>query len=177
MLDHLRARQRDLHLLMRGRHPKVRRAGQIRTALTPAIREMRHRVIRIPAPGQVRSRRPGCLPCLRFLPPPADLRRGGVRPGRPSADGSIEEFPLLREASRSSRSTRAARSATCPASRAFSAASSPITRACTAITASRAASSGIRGTNHHDHDMFGPNQAGTLSRLKTSRHAQQSRRK
>jgi hypothetical protein len=82
------------------------------------------------------------------------LRRGGVRPGRSSADGGIDELPLLRDASRSSRSTLAARSATCPASRAFSVASATITRACAAITASRAASSGIRRTNHHDHGIL-----------------------
>jgi GntR family transcriptional regulator len=88
------------------------------------------------------------LPGFRVLSA-GGVRRGGVRPGRSSADGGIEELPLFREVSRSSRSTLAARSATCPASRAFSAASASITRACAAITASRAASSGI-GTGHHD---------------------------
>jgi hypothetical protein len=59
----------------------------------------------------------------------------------------------LREASRSSRSTLAARPATCPASLAFSVASTSIILAWTAITASRAASSGIEGTGHHDHHI------------------------
>jgi hypothetical protein len=55
---------------------------------------------------------PGCPPGLR--PPPLPrfgLGCGGVQPGRSSADGAIEEFPLFRETSRSSRSSRAARSA------------------------------------------------------------------
>jgi hypothetical protein len=91
---------------------------------------------------------PGCLPGFRF--PSAEGLRRGVRPGRSSADGGIDEFPLFREASRSSRSTLAARSATCPASLVFSAASTSITRACITITASRAASGGIDGTGHPD---------------------------
>jgi hypothetical protein len=75
-----------------------------------------------------------------------------MRPGRSSAGGGIDEFPLFRETSRSSRSILAARSATCPASLVFSAAGASITRACITITASRAASSGIDGTGHHDRD-------------------------
>jgi hypothetical protein len=73
-----------------------------------------------------------------------------VRPGRSSADGGIDELPLFRDASRSRRATLAARPATCPASRKLSVASAWITVACIAITASRAASSGIGGTGHHD---------------------------
>ena len=116
---------------------------------------------------------PGCLPGFRFPAPPAGFRRGGVRPGRSSADGGIEELPLLRDASRSSRSTRAARSATCPASRAFSAASNSITRACTAITAPRAASTGIEGTDHHDQDThvrIKPTRCGHLLRSTVEIH-------
>jgi hypothetical protein len=56
------------------------------------------------------------------------LRCGGVRVGRSSAEGGINELPLLREASRSSRSILAARSAICPVGRAFSAASTSVTR-------------------------------------------------
>jgi hypothetical protein len=66
----------------------------------------------------------------------------------------IDELPELREISRSSRLTLAARSATCPASRALSAARVPIILACAAITASRASSSGIRSTYHHDRDIL-----------------------
>jgi hypothetical protein len=93
------------------------------------------------------------LPGFRPFPfPRFGLAGGGVRPGWSSIDGGNEEFWLFREASRSSRPTLAVRSATCPASRAFSAASISITRACTVITASRAASAGIEGTDHHDQD-------------------------
>jgi len=43
------------------------------------------------------------LPGLRFFPPGRPSRCGGFFPGRSSALGGIEEFPLLREISRSSR--------------------------------------------------------------------------
>jgi hypothetical protein len=152
MLDHLRGCQRDLDLLMGRRHPQISRAGQVRAAFTRPGREMRHRVIGFLAPGQMRPRRPWLLAGLRSPRPRGCPRRGGVRPGRSSADGGIDELPLFGEAGRSSRSTLAARSATCPANRVFSAASAAITRACTAITASRAASTGIPGTGHHDQD-------------------------
>ena len=153
MLGHRRGDQRDVDQLVRGRHAQVRRAGQVRAARARPLREMRHRLVRVLAPGQVRARRAGLLARLAPFPfPRFGLAGGGVRPGRSSADGGIEEFPLFRDTSRSSRSTLAARSATCPASRAFSAASISITRACTVITASRAASSGIEGTDHHDQD-------------------------
>jgi hypothetical protein len=50
---------------------------------------------------------PGCLPRLR--PARSAARRccrdGGVRPGTSSVPGGNDEFPLFREASRSSRAT------------------------------------------------------------------------
>jgi hypothetical protein len=153
MLNHLRGHQRDLDLLMRSHHPQVGRAVQGGAALTHPRRECGTVSSGCSLQARCGPRAPGCLPCLRF-PPPGCLRGGGVWPGRSSADGGIEELPLLREESRSSRSALAARSVTCPASRALPAASTSITRACTAITASRAASSGIRGTGHHDHDIL-----------------------
>jgi hypothetical protein len=44
------------------------------------------------------------------LEPLGGLGAGGVRPGRSSADGGIEEFPLFREINRSNRASRPARS-------------------------------------------------------------------
>jgi hypothetical protein len=42
---------------------------------------------------------PGCFPRLFFSARPAARRclRGGLRPGRSSDDGGIEEFPLFRD--------------------------------------------------------------------------------
>ena len=75
---------------------------------------------------------PGCPPGLRPPPPRFGLGAGGLRPGRSSAEGAIEELPLLRPSRRRSSRTSAA-SAT------RSARSSSIAAACSAITASRAA--------------------------------------
>ena len=145
MLDHPRRRQWDLHLQVAGHHPRP--AAPARALPHSHVPAGKCGTVSSGCSLQARCEpgAPGCPPGFRF-PPRAGLRRGAGRPGRSSADGGIDELPLLREASRSSRSTRAARSATCPASPAFSAASTPITRPCTAITASRAASSGIGGT-------------------------------
>jgi hypothetical protein len=44
------------------------------------------------------------------LESPGGLGAGGVRPGRSSSDGGIEELPLFLEISRSSRASRLARS-------------------------------------------------------------------
>jgi len=85
----------------------------------------------------------GCLPGLRLLALRAGLPAGGRRPGRPSDDGGIEEFPLFREISRSTLRS-----------------SSSIIRPCSAITLSRAvqparpaAGSGAEVTGHHDQDI------------------------
>ena len=56
MLDHLRGLQRDVHLLMEGRHPQARGRFQRRAALVRAVREVRRRAVRAGGPGQVRSR-------------------------------------------------------------------------------------------------------------------------
>ena len=70
MLDDRRGHLRDLHLLVRGRHPQVHRAGQVRAAHARPPREMRHRPVGILAPGQVRARRARLLTRI----PPAPLR-------------------------------------------------------------------------------------------------------
>ena len=67
MLDHPRRGQRDLCLLMRGRHTQIPSACQRRAALTCPVREMRDGLIRVLAPGQVRARRPRLL--ARAAPP------------------------------------------------------------------------------------------------------------
>jgi hypothetical protein len=93
------------------------------------------------------------LPGFRFPAFRAGLPGGGCRPGRSSAGGGIEEFPLLREISRSSRSTLASRSP---------------------ITASRAAQASAGGrlvTSHHDHDIrnvIKPTRWGDFAKITTA---------
>jgi hypothetical protein len=83
-------------------------------------------------------------------PPRRGFAGGGFFPGRSSVLGGIDEFPLLREISRSSRANRSASSAFCARSSAFSAFSSAFCArsrafaACSAATTSGA--SGISGT-------------------------------
>jgi hypothetical protein len=135
MLDHRRGLQRDLHLLMGGRHPQVRGPFQRRAAHACSLREVRHRAVRAVRPGQARCDpgAPGRLPGLRPpLPRPGFGGGGGVRPGRSSADGAMEELPLVRPRRRRSSATSSAKAAR-------SDLSSPIAAACSAITASRAA--------------------------------------
>jgi hypothetical protein len=109
----------DLHLLMRGCDPQIRRASQGGTARACPSREPLDPLIGVLAPGQERSRGPRLL--RRFPSPRRGLAfRGPCRPGWPSIDGGNEEFPLFREISRSSRSTLAR--------------SSAIAAACSAIT-------------------------------------------
>ena len=60
-------------------------------------------------PGQVRARRAGLLAGLAASRAAAGCC-GGVFPGWSSPDGGIEEFPLLREISRSSRASFASSS-------------------------------------------------------------------
>jgi hypothetical protein len=72
---------------------------------------MIHPLIGLLAPGQVRTGAPGCFPGLRMPIPRRSLPYGGVRPGRSSPDGGVEESPEFREIGRSSRATRRASSA------------------------------------------------------------------
>jgi hypothetical protein len=66
---------------------------------------------------------PGCPPRLRAVRSAARrcCRDAGVRPGTSSALDGIDEFPLLREVSRSSRATVACKSPTCSRSSAIAA--------------------------------------------------------
>ena len=122
MLDDRRGHLRDLHLLVRGSHPQVRRAGQVRAARARPPREMRHRPVGILAPGQVRARRARLLTRVRACPAAASPG-GGVRPGWSSSDGGSEELPEFRDAARSSLASRSSSSPTRAASAAFCAAS------------------------------------------------------
>jgi hypothetical protein len=82
---------------------------------------------------------PGCLPGLRPPLPRPGLAGGGVRPGRSSALGAIEELPLLRPSRRRRSRTSAASATTSARSSPIAAACSSSRRPCSAITASRAA--------------------------------------
>ena len=90
MLDHLRGLQRDVHLLMAGRHPQARGGFQRSAALVRALREVRRRAVRAGGPGQVRSRGALLLTGLRPPLPRSGFAGGGVRPGRSSADGAMD---------------------------------------------------------------------------------------
>ena len=150
MLDDRRGHLRDLHLLVRGSHPQVHRAGQVRAAHARPPREMRHRPVGILAPGQVRARRARLLTRIPLAPPPrCGFPAGGVRPGWSSSDGGSEELPEFRDAARSSLASRSSSSPTRPASAAFCTASMAMSWPCSAISASRAASSGLAVTDHH----------------------------
>ena len=111
---------------------------------------------------------PGCLPGLR-PPPRRAVRSGGFFPGRSSVPGGIDEFPLLREISRSSRATRSASSAFCVFSAAICASlssSSIRSRAFSArsVTASPGASLGHIGHTGTTSEPALRNQHDTLSR-------------
>ena len=146
----VRGQLRDLDLLMGGRHAQVGRGGQVRAARARPLREMRHRPVRVLAPGQVRARRPRLLARVPPLPlAPLRVGGGGVRPGWSSSDGGSEELPEFRDAARSSLASRSSSSPTRTASAAFCAASNAMSWPCSAISASRAASSGLAVTDHH----------------------------
>ena len=85
---------------------------QVRAARTGARGEQVLGPVRVIVPRQVRARRPGLLPGFRFPAPRRGFGAGGVLPGWSSPLGAIEEFPLLREISRSSRAIRSAWAAT-----------------------------------------------------------------
>ena len=93
---------------------------------------------------------PGCLPGFRLIPPWRALRSGGFFPGRSSVLGGIDEFPLLREISRSSSAIFSACSVICAFSSAFSARSRAFA-SCSAATTPGA--SGVSGTPllHHSY--------------------------
>ena len=156
MLDNLGGHLRDAGLLMRGGHPQVRRAGQIRTARARRPRVMRHDPVRGLAPGQVRPRGARLLARIP-LPPPRcrfGFPRGGVRPGWSSSDGGSEEFPEFLDATRSASAAFAVSSSATPTARAaFCAASIAMNCCCSAISPSRAASSGLALTGHHHPDI------------------------
>jgi hypothetical protein len=157
----MRGHLRDLHLLMRGCHPKIGGGGQVRAAPGRPPRIVRHDPAGALAPGQMppgRARLPARVPS--FPLPRFAFAGGGARPGWSSIDGGNEEFPEFRDAARSSRSTRArssasaaSSSATREASAVFCAASIATSCPCSAISASRAASSGLAVTNHHHLDI------------------------
>jgi hypothetical protein len=141
---------------VRRRHPEIGRVSEIPAAAARPRREQRHRVLRALAPGQVRARRARLL-SLPPLPAPRDLRgSGAVLPRRSSADGGIEEFPEFRDTARSRRASRSSISLTRASSAEFRSASITTSCACTAISPSRAASSGIAGTDRNHPDSTAP---------------------
>jgi len=71
---------------------------------------------------------------------------GGIRPAWSSSDGGNEELPEFRDAARSSLASLSSSSATRSASAAFCAASIAMSWPCSAISASPAASSGLKVT-------------------------------
>ena len=84
---------------------------------------------------------PGCLPGLR--PPRRVFRSGGLRPGRSSLLGGIDELPLFREISRSSRAIRSRSSAFSAFSSSFSARSRPAAACSAATTTGASGGSGM----------------------------------
>ncbi len=88
-------------------------------------------------PAHRRARAARLLPRLRFFPSARPAARrclpGGFRPGRSSADGGIEEFPLLRDPARSAAASCSRRSATADSSAAIRFACPAISAACAAI--------------------------------------------
>ena len=145
MLDAACCHQRHLQLLERPDDTQVRRAGQVRPAPARASRAVIDHLIgsahAIDAPGA-----PGCFPRPRLLPPPRRSRLGGALPGRSSADGGIEELPLLRPSRRLSSATSARSSPTARAS-------SPISSSRAAHEPHPAAGGGRPVTGHHDQDI------------------------
>jgi hypothetical protein len=117
---------------------------------------------RIAAPGD-----PGCFPRFRFRPARSAARRsflaGGLRPGRSSALGGIEEFPEFLDAARRAASSCSRSSATSASSAATrspcpaicpSCASSRA--ACSRISASRGSSGGSESVTARDHPRNQP---------------------
>ena len=108
---------------------------------------------------------PGCLPRFRFFSASRCAARrslrGGLRPGRSSPEGGIDEFPLLRDSARSSR-------ATWSRSPAMSASSAAI-RPSRAVQLSHSGAAGGRPDTSHDHpEPAGSKQADTPGRLTTT---------
>jgi hypothetical protein len=90
----MRGHLRDLHLLMRGCHPKIGGGGQVRAAPGRPPRIVRHDPAGALAPGQMppgRARLPARVPS--FPLPRFAFAGGGARPGWSSIDGGNEEFP------------------------------------------------------------------------------------
>jgi hypothetical protein len=112
----------DLMLLITIHHAQINRIGQINTTAAIALRKSIDLIIRHLGPGQIRTRRPGCLPFLRVgLPSPGvPFAGGGVRPRSSSFDGGDDELPEFRDSTYSSRASfsvnalfASRRSATC----------------------------------------------------------------
>jgi len=119
---------------------------------------------RIAAPGD-----PGCFPGFRFRSARSAARRsfraGGLRPGRSSLPGGIEEFPEFRDAARraasscsrnwTTRASSAAIRSPCPAICSSCAAICPACAssraACSRISASRGSSGGSESVTARDH--------------------------
>ena len=141
MLDDRRARLRDLHLLVRGSHPQVRRAGQVRAAHAAPCGKCGTARSGSWLQARCEPGAPGCLPGFRL--PRCGVRAGGVRPGWSSSDGGSEELPEFRDAARSSLASRSSSSESRPASAAFSAVSSAFSARSAATTS---AAPGVSGT-------------------------------
>jgi hypothetical protein len=148
VLDPAGGRLGDLQLLIRAGHPQAARAGQVRAAAAQPLRIVADHLVRL-GPAHRRPWRARLLAALTRRPLRARrcCRDGGFRPGRSSAPGGMEEFPLLRDAARSSRATRSC--------------SSLISLACSASTLSRAARAAQSGPGGGrsvttDHDQSRP---------------------
>ena len=115
-------------LLIRPRHAQVSGVRQVPAARAPALRVMVLGPVR-DLPPHRRTRAARLLPRFRFLPARSAARRcfrGILRPGRSSADGGIEEFPLFRDPARSAAASCSRRPATIASSAAIRSACSPI---------------------------------------------------
>ena len=96
-------RGRDLLLLIGPGDAQVSGVRQVSAARAGTLREVVLGPVR-GLPAHRRARLPGCFPGFLFLSARSAARRsfrGGFRPGRSSADGGIEEFPLFRDPARS----------------------------------------------------------------------------
>jgi hypothetical protein len=150
VLDDLRSGERDIDLLVADGDARVRRGTQVRSARASPGREMRDRVVRLVAPGLVRTRR-SRLPA-RLAPAliPLRLRLRRARPGSHPPTGHRRMAAVAASQRRRSRTSAAAAT---KSKRSFSTAA-----ACSAITESRAArdtqsraAGGRTATNHHLH--------------------------
>ena len=165
VLDPLRRRQRDLLLLIRPGNPQVSGIRQVTAAGAGTLGMVILGPVRtfhvIDAPGL-----PGCFPRFFFFARSAARRcfRGGLRPGRSSDDGGIEEFPLFRDPARSAVSSRSRRSATIASSVAIFSACAAISCACSRISASRGSADGspdgasVTACNHPGDHAHAPRQ-------------------